>query len=376
MYCWLRLTGTGKSTLVTFIINALGLNPNSDDVAYVAYTGKASLVLKQKGCSNAMTAHRLLYNTKQRRDGSFFHIPKYTLDQDYALIIVDEISMLPKEMWELLLTHQVHIIALGDPGQLPPVSGDGDNHVLDNPHIFLTEVMRQASESEIIRCSMDIRAHHPLRQQDGNEVKVIQKYQATAGMQNWADQIICAKNATRDAINATMRERKYNTKDRFPLEGEKVICLRNNWDVVNARGDCLINGMTGTIKNIKKVPIHVPRGYQGFGIIADFLPDFYTGDEAEDGLGNPWFIDVLMDYELFMTGKPTLDKTNFAKNAKFYKPNEFDFGYAITCWKSQGSEYDKVLLYEENFPWEEESHYQYLYTGATRAKNRLVIVMK
>ena len=77
-----------------------------------------------------------------------------------------------------------------------------------------------------------------------------------------------------------------------------------------------------------------------------------------------------------MTGKPTLDKTNFAKIAKFYKPNEFDYGYAITCWKSQGSEYDKVLLYEENFPWEEDMHYQYLYTGITRSKKRLVIVMK
>ena len=54
--------GSGKSTLVKFIISALGLY--NEDVAYIAYTGKAALVLKEKGCPNATTAHRLLYHIK------------------------------------------------------------------------------------------------------------------------------------------------------------------------------------------------------------------------------------------------------------------------------------------------------------------------
>ena len=102
--------GTGKSTLVEFIIDALGLY--SDEVAYVAYTGKASLVLQNKGCEGAMTSHKLLYNTKEKVDGTYEHIPKDKLDEQYKLIIVDEISMLPDELWQLLLSHKTPIIAL------------------------------------------------------------------------------------------------------------------------------------------------------------------------------------------------------------------------------------------------------------------------
>jgi exodeoxyribonuclease-5 len=82
------------------------------------------------------------------------------LDYPYKLIVVDEISMLPKEIWDLLISHRIHVIALGDPGQLPPIGES--NGVLDKPHIFLDEIMRQAQESEIIRLTMDIRAGKPL----------------------------------------------------------------------------------------------------------------------------------------------------------------------------------------------------------------------
>lgn len=114
LYFWLRLAGTGKSTVVKYIVSALDIQ--SQDVCYVAFTGKASLVLKEKGCPNAMTAHRLLYKTRPNKDGTFYHEPRYPLEHPYKLIIVDEVSMLPKELWNLLLSHRVHIIALGDPG--------------------------------------------------------------------------------------------------------------------------------------------------------------------------------------------------------------------------------------------------------------------
>jgi hypothetical protein len=74
LYCWLCLTGTGKSTLVKFIIDKLNIPERY--IAYVAYTGKASLVLQQKGCPGATTAHKLLYNTRELPDGTFIHIPK------------------------------------------------------------------------------------------------------------------------------------------------------------------------------------------------------------------------------------------------------------------------------------------------------------
>ena len=95
-----------------------------------------------------MTTHRLLYQSVPRNDGTFYHKIKRPLDHYYKLIIVDEISMLPKEMWDLLLSHKIHVICLGDPFQLPPIGED--NGVLAKPHIFLDEIMRQEEESEII----------------------------------------------------------------------------------------------------------------------------------------------------------------------------------------------------------------------------------
>ena len=66
--CIAGYAGTGKSTLIKFIIAALGLAP--EQVCYVAYTGKAAQVLKQKGCPNPITAHKLLYKAKPMPNGT------------------------------------------------------------------------------------------------------------------------------------------------------------------------------------------------------------------------------------------------------------------------------------------------------------------
>ena len=67
--------GSGKSTLVKFIIEALDVDPQLE-VAYVAFTGKAASVLAQKGCPNATTAHKLLYRAKPMPNGSYKFIPR------------------------------------------------------------------------------------------------------------------------------------------------------------------------------------------------------------------------------------------------------------------------------------------------------------
>ena len=61
--------GTGKSTLIKFIVSAMRLNP--EEVRYVAYTGKAANVLKNKGCENATTAHKLLYHATRMANGKY-----------------------------------------------------------------------------------------------------------------------------------------------------------------------------------------------------------------------------------------------------------------------------------------------------------------
>ena len=91
--------GTGKSTLVRFIIDAL--NVDESKVVYATLTGKAAEVLRKKGNKNAMTLHRLLYDSIPRAVGGFIRRPKLTLE--YTIVVVDEVSMVPKTMIDMLL---------------------------------------------------------------------------------------------------------------------------------------------------------------------------------------------------------------------------------------------------------------------------------
>ena len=79
--------GTGKSTLVRFIIDALDVD--EDKVAYATYTGKAAEVLRKKGNPNVMTLHRLLYDSIPRQGGGFIRIPKKQLDYEIQDKIYD-----------------------------------------------------------------------------------------------------------------------------------------------------------------------------------------------------------------------------------------------------------------------------------------------
>jgi exodeoxyribonuclease-5 len=358
--CIAGYAGTGKSTLVQFIIGALNLHP--EDVCYVAYTGKAAQVLRTKGCPNAMTAHKLLYKSIRKDDGSYVHIPHDNIFP-YALIVVDEVSMLPKVMWELLLRHRRHVIALGDPGQLPPVAAE-QHKVLESPHIFLDEIMRQEEESEIIRLTMDIRAGKPLMPQMGQEVRIVDKDELLQdGFLTWADQILVGKNNTRQSINRFIRKALFGTDNPDPIIGDRIICLHNEWGCVNETGDALVNGLSGTISGLewtfenpwmKKTPI------------LTFQPDFEGAGEFEN---------LEVDYRIFHENLPTVTKENYKQIPPWYHPKQFDYAYAITCHKSQGSEYDKVIVLEEFLKGEsKEDHARWLYTAATRAAKKLIIV--
>lgn len=363
--CIAGYAGTGKSTLINFIVDAL--NIPKEKVCYIAYTGKAALVLKEKGCTNAMTAHRLLYQSYPRDDGTFYHKVRRPID-GYDLIVVDEISMLPEDMWDLLLSHGIHVIALGDPFQLPAITKN--NNVLDHPHIFLDEIMRQAQESEIVRLTMSLREFKPLELTQGNELMVVDFKDLNTGMYTWADQVIAATNATRRYINNTIRELKFNVKDTMPIENDRVICLRNYWDHPSAMGDVMVNGSIGYLAN----PQEVQAPFIRKAIKADFLPEEYTDEDFNLSPIDLAFRDLNMDHQLLTEGEPTVNKKNWKKIPKRYKPFEFDYAYCITCWKAQGSEYNKVLVLEEGFPYDKIDHYKYLYTAATRAKEKLVIV--
>lgn len=347
--------GSGKSTLVRFIIDALDIY--EDDVVYIAYTGKASLVLKNKGCYNSMTAHKLLYHAKERPDGTYDFIPRARLDYDYKIIVLDECSMLPQEMWELLLSHHVHVIALGDPGQLPPI--EGVSAMLNCPDIMLDEVVRQAQDNPIIKLSMDIRAGKWICYGGPKECRVMSPDQVSDKLLIGADQILCGKNITRHCLNERLRKIKFGEEYSIaPINGDKIICLHNQWQNIGSNDEPLVNGMVGIVNNIElhDDPLYQPK------MIADFTSD--SGGVYDK---------LQMDYKIFTEKETTVNKENWKRYPKNLRAYEFDYGYAITVHKFQGSEADKVVVYDE---WlgDRDYHRRWLYTAVTRASKMLVVV--
>lgn len=281
--------------------------------------------------------------------------------------------MLPNSMWQLLLSHNIHVIALGDPFQLPVINPLEDNHILEFPHIFLDEIMRQALDSEIIRFSMWIRegksiASYPT---ENKEVMIVHQNELNAGMLTWADQVICATNDTRTQLNNQIRK-IYN----FPIEpqiGDKIISLTNHWDFDDPP---LTNGSIGIIKDSYVEYLHLP-----WFIREEPIKVLYTTMVDETG---HVFYDIPIDYNCLLTGKKTLTPKQEAqiRNNKRLKEEgieaPYDFAYAnsITVHKAQGSQWDKVLTYEENFPFKKDEHARWIYTAATRPSSRLVFVRK
>ena len=382
--------GSGKSTLVKFIISALNIPP--EKVAYVAYTGKAANVLKNKGCPNATTAHKLLYHARQTKNGNYVFTPKTILDDPYELIVVDEVSMLPQELWYQLLSHGVHVLAMGDPGQLSPPSGE-TNPALEKPHIFLDEIMRQAQESAIIRLSMDIRDGKDFRQFPtvSGEVRIIpHRWQFEDENQTLlqASQILCGTNSQRYDLND--RVRKMLGRGQAPEPEDKIIGLKNHWDDISLQGNALTNGAIGSIiphnHYIQEYPKMTKfKDYQPTDILyADFITD--DGDTFES---------LPIDYSCLSKNIPALTGAqeyqlggyNRAVDKKIEEygrsvsprliiPYAFNYGYAITTWKSQGSEYPYVLAYDCGWLYKKDKneYIKYLYTAITRAEKAVILV--
>jgi len=360
--------GTGKTTLVHFIIEALDVE--EDKVAYATFTGKAAEVLRKKGNKHAMTLHRLLYDSIPRPGGGFFRKPKLALD--YTVVVVDELSLAPKSMIDMLLHHKVFCIFLGDPGQLPMIDKTESHDYLDHPDIFLDQIMRQAAESEIIRLTMAIREGTNIPYGQGSEVMIVPKKDLVTGHMLWADTILTATNATRHGTNAQMRqllgyEGELN-------EGETIICKRNYWEDLNNEGDALVNGTIGRVKNIYDSFITIPYYIKNDRHRIPTIMCDITPDGASD------FVSVNMDKDFLLNECPCIDWRTSYRLGKLRNrigdiiPRQITYGYALTCHAAEGSEWDKVLVLEESFPFDKTEHQRWLYTAATRAAEKLVLV--
>ncbi len=334
--------GTGKTTLATHIAEGV-----DGEVKFAAFTGKAAMMLRSKGCNDAGTIHSLIYRAKSEDDTGD---PSFTLNRqsdvkNADLVIIDECSMVDEELGRDLMSFGVPVLVLGDPAQLPPVKGGGF-FTEQEADIMLTEVHRQAQDNPIIRLSMLIRAGERLDYGQYGSSQVVRRGEidkdAMANLVLGSDQVLVGRNKTRRDFNARMRQLMGRT-DPMPVAGDKVVCLRNN----KTKG--LLNGATFTVKAVGKAKTGMvtmrldPDDISALNVKVSVLPEFFLGQE--DTL--PWQARKESD--------------------------EFDYGFALTVHKAQGSQWDKVVLFDESFAFREHRE-RWLYTAITRAAESVVVV--
>jgi len=318
--------GTGKSTLVKAICQIL----DHKELRFhcCAYTGKAANVLKKKGLTSS-TIHSAIYYAEIREEEVYWSLKdRYEVANSIHGFIVDESSMVSKEIYDDLCSFGLPIIFVGDHGQLEPVNCKFN--LMANPMYTLEQVHRNAGE--IAHFAEHLRKGKKPENFDGKEkVQVISKSAIEDRHLSQVDQVICGFNKSRVQLNERVRkEKKINYT--FVTKGEKVICLRNS------RSEALFNGMQGIVTRV--------RPNDRF--------DFESGDDC--------FLKIKYDVDAF--GKEKYD-FKFGQEA-----NPFDYAYAITAHKSQGDEFGSVIAFEERSDkWD---HVRWCYTVASRAKNSLI----
>lgn len=376
------VAGSGKSTLVEHIVRDL-----DGKICYAAPTGKATLVLRRKGCP-ATTVHKLCYlpagdpptkeqieklreeckrlyavnepgsrstadrlgeQLKRAEEDRKRKGPRFSLNLDselrYAKLgVVDEASMIDGRMGEDLESFGTRLLVIGDPAQLPPVYGAG-YFTSREPDAFLDEIHRQALDSPILQLAELARQGRSLPYgQIGEGVDVRRAGDPSLEVRAMsAEMIIVGRNRTRHACNAKIRRLLGRSDAPAPVPGDRAICLRNNHDLG------LLNGSTWTVENctpdLDKMTAKI---------------EVQSTDDRDRIECSAWL-------------HPFMARENELEELPRRDHQEFAFSWAITTHKSQGSAWSDVLVFDESRQFGRDAH-RHLYTSITRAIRTLTVV--
>lgn len=351
--------GTGKTTLISLFKNELIKFDKKIKIAFCSYTGRAAQNMKNKlkehsaisSRDTISTIHGLIYDPIENSNAEIIGWEKKEI-LEYNLIVVDESSMVDEIIWEDLLSYKIPIIAVGDHGQLPPIKGNFN--LMSSPEILLTQIHRQAEDNPIIKVSEYARntGMIPSREFASHVAKYSREdpngqYISEELLQNYTTDtlILCGYNSTRIKLNQYIRG-NLGFESPLPESGDRVICLRNN----NKKG--IYNGMLGTIIQLTSKN-----------------KDWYDAEIQMDDNTKPY--GGLIYAPQFGATTPI----NFTENRKHTSLGDlFDFGYALTVHKAQGSQAKRVIMFEERFKQMDNDMWKrWLYTGVTRAQEELYL---
>lgn len=249
--------GTGKTSLAQELASTA-----KGRVLFAAFTGKAAHVMKARGCPNATTIHRLIYQCRPKSKEYLRELqealnladkndttrvsqlerliedelaqvsrPAFVLNPESevhnaSLVVIDECSMVDEDMGNDLLSFGKPILVLGDPAQLPPVFGAGF-FTEQKPDEMLTEIHRQALDSPILKLATAVRKGEQLEY--GEFVRPRSEFRKE--LVRDVDQVIVGRNATRTRFNQNYRRHILGFEGALPGEGDKLVCLRNNHEL-------------------------------------------------------------------------------------------------------------------------------------------------
>lgn len=331
--------GTGKTTLAREFASKI-----AGATCFAAFTGKAALMMRRNGCEGASTIHGLIYDVKERSDGAV----EFVLNPDSpaaqaALIVIDECSMVDEDLGRDLMSFGTPILVLGDPAQLPPVRSAG--FFTDaTPDVMLTEIHRQAEGNPIIQMATLVRTGGTLTLGKYGQSRVIPRGVLSEREVLAADQLLVGKNVTRHAYNRRIRALR-GFEGRLPERGDRLVCLRND----NKLG--IFNGGLFEVVEVE--------GDTGGACIEMLV-------QSED-FPNRAPVEIKVRREFFLGGAEEIDWRDLRGT------HQFDFGYALTTHKAQGSQWADVIVYDESGVFREDWR-RWLYTAITRASDRITVV--
>ena len=311
-------------------------------------------MFRQQLLDNCSTIHQAIYRVSRGPDGRFygFNFDRFKTYQD--VIIVDEGSMVPQDVFTDLLSKGVPIIVIGDHGQLPPVEKANKTpfNLMSSPDYTLTTIHRNADG--IKKLATDIRHEDPIRfdkSYDNVEKYPHKQLRLSSDYNHKKDIIIVGGNYTRVSINKNiLSSLGFNKQVDI---GMKLIALRNDWKI----DPPIFNGQIFTVESISANE-----------------EEYYLLDLVDET--GVTYESVKVAKYAFGVAKPYAPKSKYLttrQGTPIYIPYlPFDHAYAITCHKSQGSEWDNVIVIDESTMFREHAT-RWIYTAVTRAAKQLTI---